>query len=119
MQNEKNNLSERLLELAVNIIKLTEHLNKTLAGRHIGGQLMRSSTSAGANYEEACGAESRSDFIHKLQITLKELRESLYWLRLIEKSSLLQSANLGTVIQEVRELGNIIAKSIVTAKKNK
>ena len=54
--------------------KLVVRLNKTAVGRHIGGQLTRSGTSAGANYEEACGAESRADFIHKLQIVLKELR---------------------------------------------
>ena len=66
MTNERINLSERLLDFAVNIIKLTAQLNKTATGRHVGGQLMRSGTSSGANYEEGCGAESRVDFIHKL-----------------------------------------------------
>jgi len=73
------------LDFAVEIIKLAVRLNKTSVGRHIGGQLTRSGTSPGANYEEACGAESRADFIHKLQIVLKELRESSYWLRLIRQ----------------------------------
>ena len=86
MQNERNNLSERLLDYAANIIKLTIRLNRTAVGRHIGGQLVHAGTSGGANYEEACGAESRADFVHKLQIVLKELRESLYWLRLIKKN---------------------------------
>jgi len=85
MQNE---LSDRFLEFGANIIKLTTNLYKTPEGRHIGGQLLRSGTSSGANYEEACGAESRRDFIHKLQITLKELKESFYWLRLIRKAAL-------------------------------
>lgn len=76
MQSERNNLSERLLDFGVNAIKLARRLNKTATGRHIAGQLTRSGTSAGANYEEACGAESRLDFIHKLQVSLKELRES-------------------------------------------
>ncbi|MBI3815792.1 MAG: four helix bundle protein [Nitrospinae bacterium] len=119
MQSERNNLSERLLNFAAEIIKLIIQLNKTAVGRHIGGQLTRSSTSAGANYEEACGAESRSDFIHKMQIVLKELRESLYWLRLIEKSNLTQASNVEPLTQEAKELTNIIAKSVVTAKKNK
>jgi len=66
MKNERNDLSERLLDFAAEIIKLVVRLNKTAVGCHIGGQLTRSGTSAGANYEEAYGAESRADFIHGL-----------------------------------------------------
>ena len=86
MQNERNDLSERLLNFAAEVIKLVVKLNKTANGRHIGGQLTRASTSAGANYEEACGAESRADFIHKLQIVLfrrNPLREKNYENRFI------------------------------------
>ena len=120
MTKEKINiLSERLLNFAVEVIKVVEKICKSFVGRQISGQLIRSSTSAGANYEEACGAESRSDFIHKLQIVLKELRESLYWLRLIERAKLLPSQEIGPVIQDAKELSNIIGKSIVTARKNK
>ena len=88
-------------------------------GRHIGGQLTRSGTSAGANYEEACGAESRADFIHKLQIVLKELRESFYWLGLIKKVRILPGTDpkLRALLQEAKERTNIIAKSIITARK--
>ena len=119
MQSEMRNLSERLLEFAANIIKLVVRLNKTGHGRHIGGQLTRSATSAGANYEEACSGESRADFIHKLQLVLKELRESFYWLRLIKKAGLIPNTDskLSALLQEAKELTNIIAKSIVTAKK--
>ena len=76
MKNERrgNDISERLLNFAADILKLVTRLNKTAVGRHIGGQLTRSGTSAGANYEEACGAESRADFIHKMQLVLKELK---------------------------------------------
>lgn len=118
MQNERDNLSERLLNFAANIIKLAIRLNKTAIGRHIGGQVTHSGTSAGANYEEACGAESLADFIHKLQIVLKELRESLYWLRLIRKAVLIPETDsqLFSLLQEGKELSNIIAKSILTAK---
>ena len=119
MQNERNSLSERLLNLAAEVIKIVLQLNKSAVGRHIGGQLTRASTSAGANYEEACGAESRADFIHKLQIVLKELRESLFWLRLIRKTNLISGTTLEKLTQETKELTNIIAKSIVTAKKVK
>jgi len=96
---------------------LAVQLNRSAVGRHISKQLIPSSTSAGANYEEACGAESRADFIHKLQIVLKELRETLYWLRLTKRSDLLSNTTLEVLIQEAKELANIIAKSIITAKK--
>jgi len=66
MQSERKDLSERLLDFAASGIKLTARLNRTAVGRYIANQLMRASGSAGANYEEACGAESRADFIHKI-----------------------------------------------------
>ncbi|MCK4689960.1 MAG: four helix bundle protein [Candidatus Marinimicrobia bacterium] len=112
-------LSERFLNFAAEIIKLFSLLSKTYVRRHIGGQLVRAATSAGANYEEARGAESRADFMHKLQIVLKELRESLYWLRLIKRTKLIQSERINPLISESKELTNIIAKSVVTAKAKK
>ena len=119
MQNEKRNLSERLLEFGASIIKLVVKLGKTSVGRHIGFQLMKSATSAGANYEEACGAESKADFIHKMQIVLKELRESLLWLKLIAKSGLLLAEDIQISRNEAEELVKIFSKSIVTAKNRK
>ena len=94
MKNEKQNLSERLLEYAVNSIKLTNKFSKDITGKYIVSQYIRSSTSAGANYEEACGAESKADFIHKMQIVLKELRESAYWLKLVFRTGISKSENL-------------------------
>ena len=116
----QNVLAERMLDFAVEIIKVVEKLRRTFVGRQIAGQLLRSSTSAGANYEEACGAESGLDFVHKLQIVLKELRESIYWLRLIGKANLLsdQRAKIDELIREATELAKIIAKSVVTSKRN-
>jgi four helix bundle protein len=114
-----NQLAERLLDYGVAIFKLTMKLDASLPGKHVAGQLFRSGTSAGANYEEACGAESKSDFIHKLQIVLKELRESHYWLRLILKSALMQDSAVAPLIEETKQLINIIAKSLITAKKKK
>jgi four helix bundle protein len=110
---------DRLEDFAVSILRLMKKLCKTFAGRHIGGQLVRSSTSAGANYEEACGAESRADFVHKLQVVLKELRESLYWLRITIEAGLLPTPILQPILNEAQELTNIIAKSVVTAKSKK
>ena len=114
-----NNLSDRFEDWAVEIIRLSSKLSKTFVGRHISGQLIRSATSAGANYEEACGGESRADFIHKLQLVLKEMRESLYWLRLIKKSALVPNEIASPIYQEADELTKIIAKSVVTAKRKK
>jgi 23S rRNA-intervening sequence protein len=67
-------LSERVLDYGLRTIKVVESLPKTLVGRRIGDQLLRSATSVGANFEEAQAAESRDDFVHKLQVALKELR---------------------------------------------
>ena len=115
----KEELQERLLNFAVRTIKLLEKMDKNFVGRQIAGQLIRSASSAGANYEEACGAESRSDFVHKLQIVLKELRESAYWFRLIKKLELIPAQEVSGVSDECKELSNIIGKSILTAKENK
>jgi len=110
-------LSERLLNYGVEIVKLTIKISKSAAGRMVANQLIRCGTSAGANYEEACGAQSRADFIHKLQIVLKEIRESLYWLRLIQKSAILNDTTTNKLIDETKQISNIVAKSIITTKK--
>jgi len=115
MQNRRD-LSERLLEWAANSIKLTVKLKRTAVGQHTANQLMRAATSSGANYEEACGAESKADFIHKMQLVLKELRESLYWLKLLEKTDLISGKELQALRDEADELTKIIAKSVITAK---
>jgi four helix bundle protein len=112
-----DDISERLLEFAVRVIKLADSLRRTPAGRHISLQIIRSGTSAGANYEEARGAESSNDFAHKLGITLKELRETRYWLKVIAKGELQAPQRMDEIIKEVEELTRIIAKSIVTSKK--
>jgi four helix bundle protein len=114
-----NELSERLLDLAVRVAKVVDALPRTKMGQHAAGQLARSGTSAGPNYEEGCAAESRADFIHKLGIVLKELRESRFWLRFIAKAGLLRPKLLVGLIDECGQLCDIIGKSIVTAKRNR
>ena len=110
-------LSDRIESFAAEVIKGVPRINRTFAGRHIAMQLIRSSTLAGANYEEACGAESRQDFIHKLQIVLKELKESLFWLRIAVKADLVCAEAIRLFLKEGYELANIIGKSVVTAKR--
>lgn len=116
MQNERQDLSERLLDFAADSVKLTAKLNRSAAGRHVGGQLMRAATSCGANYEEACAAESRADFVHKMQIVLKELRESRYWLKLLNRVGISSDISLPSLLKEADELIKIFAKSVITAK---
>lgn len=111
-------LEERLLEFASRCGKVVDALPDTRMGNHVAGQLVRSGTSAAPNYAEACAAESRNDFIHKLGIALKELRESRVWLRLCVKHELLPTSRLSPLIQECLELMNILGKSIATAKAN-
>lgn len=105
---DRNDLSERLLSFAVRVVKLVEVLPKTIAGKRIGDQLLRSGTSVGANYEEAQGAESHNDFVHKLQIALKEVRESNFWLRLIQRSELLAADKMAGIVDESAQLKAIL-----------
>jgi four helix bundle protein len=109
-------LDERLLEYAAVVIRVVETLPATIAGRRIGDQLLRSGTSVGANFEEAQAAESRNDFVHKLQIALKELRESNYWLRLLAKAGILPPDSLSSISSESAQLILILSKSVATAK---
>jgi four helix bundle protein len=119
MDEKTNQLSDRLLDFAANIIKITDALPQTVAGRHIGGQLIRAGTSGGSNYEEACGAESRSDFAHKMSIVLKELKEARFWLRLISRTEMLALHRIDPVLGECQQLCAIVAKSILTAKRRR
>lgn len=97
-------------------MRLVAALPRAVAGRHIGMQLLRSATSIGANYEEAQAAESHADFVHKLQVALKEARETNYWLRLIEAARLLPAAKLAGILDESTQLKAILATSAARAK---
>ena len=112
-------LLERLINFAARVGKVVDALPATRMGRHIDSQLVRSGTSPAPNYEEGCAAESRADFVHKLSISLKELRESRTWIRLIIKTEMLPEHRLGELLDECNQLCNIIAQSIVTAKEKK
>ena len=113
-----DDLAERLLDFAARVGKVVDALPESRLGRHIAGQLVRSGTSPAPNYAEACGAESRRDFVHKLSIALKELRESRCWIQLIIKAELLPEQRLSEILDECEQLSAIVAKSIVTAKTN-
>ena len=116
--NEKAfNLEDRLVEFAVRVINVVEALPDTRAANHIAGQLVRSGTSPAPNYGEAQSAESRRDFIHKMKVCLKELRETLIWLKIIVRKQLCPTDRLGSILQECNELIAIFVSSIQTAEK--
>jgi four helix bundle protein len=117
--NRKYDLEERLLEFASAIIDLSETLPATRAGNHIAGQILRSGTSPYPNHGEAEDAESRDDFVHKLKICLKELRETRRWARLIKRKGWVkEDATLVFVLSESEELIRIFFASVQTARKN-
>src|SRR6266513_755427 len=115
----KYDLEERLLEFASAIIDLSEKLPNSRAGNHVAGQILRSGTSPYPNHGEAEDAESRGDFIHKLKVCLKELRETRRWARLIRRKGWVKSdSTLAFVLSEADELIRIFYSSIQTAKRN-
>src|SRR5437868_10762264 len=109
----KFDLEDRLLEFAARIIRLVQALDRSPAGLYVGDQLMRAGTSPYGHHGEAEGAESRADFIHKLRVCYKELREARRWLRLIDKVPLVHDAALMVgLTDEAKELILIFAASL-------
>jgi four helix bundle protein len=108
-------LEDRLVDFAVSVIGVVEDLPNTKAGNHIGNQLVRSGTSPAPNYGEARSAESTKDFVHKMKISLKELRETHIWLRIIGRKKLGDLQFLPAVIGECDELIAIFVSSTRTA----
>ena len=115
----KFDLEERLIDFSVLIIEIINEMPNCKAGNHLSGQLVRSGTSGALNYGEAQSAESRRDFIHKIKIILKELRESLICLKIIHRSKLYKNEDkIVTAKGEANELISIFVKSVETAQKN-
>ena len=108
-------LENRLIDFAVAIMDVTEALPNTKAGSHIAGQLIRSGTSPAPNYGEARSAESRKDFIHKMKISLKELRETMIWLKIIARKRMVAGEVVDAAISECDELISIFVSSTRTA----
>ncbi len=118
-QRNKYDLEERLIQFSILILEIAEKISTTRSGNHIASQLTRSGTSPAFNYGEAQAAESRSDFIHKMKICLKELKESNIALQIIKRKPLIKDyTNLDSCLRECNELIAIFVKCIETAKKN-
>ena len=114
-----NELSDRLWRFAARINKMINALAETHLGRHVASQLVRSGTAAPPNYDEGRAGESRADFIHKLNVVLKELVETLGWLKFIAIAELLPRPRIETLTDECRQLCSILGKSVSTAKANR
>ena len=115
----KYDLEERLIEFSVLIIEIVNETPNSKSGNHLSGQLVRSGTSVSLNYGEAQSGESRKDFIHRMKIVLKELRETYICLKIIHKTKLYKTeTKIAKAKKENDELISIFVKSIETAQKN-
>ena len=114
-----DDIEERLIEIAVRVLRLCEALPHSPGGRHIRGQLLRCGSAAASNYAEARGAESGRDFVHKLRIVLKELNETRVWLKMIRRAEMLTAGMLDSLLNECEQLCRIIGASIQTARRKR
>lgn len=115
----KQVLEERLIAFSSQIITISNNICSSFSGNHLSTQIVRSGTSVSLNYGEAQDAESRKDFIHKMKIILKELRETMICLKLLKKGKLIENSEIiDMALNENNELISIFVKSVQTAKKN-
>ena len=96
----QSNIRYRLLDYGATLIKICIKLDRTVIDRQVGNRLLRARTSVGVNYEEACGTQSKADFIHKLEIVLKEIRELIYWIELLRRFDILKREGIKEAINE-------------------
>jgi four helix bundle protein len=114
----KFDLEERLINFAVLILEVAEKLPARRENGHLPGQLARCGTAPALHYGEAQSAESRKDFIHKMKIALKEMREALICLKIIERKKYITGPTIENLVAELNELISIFVKSIETAQMN-
>jgi len=115
----RDELSERTKQFALRVIRLANALPNTPEGRVIQGQLLRSGTSAGANYRAAKRARSTADFISKMGIVEEETDEAMYWMELIVESGLMDDSRISDLYKEANEILSMVVASIRTARKRK
>ena len=115
MKERAQELENRLIDFAVRVIAVVEAMPDSKAGRHIAGQLVRSGTAPAALYGEAQAAESRNDFVHKMKLCLKELRETGIWLKMIERKPLCPPDRMASITTECNELIAIFVSSVKKA----
>jgi four helix bundle protein len=113
---KKFDLEERPIDFVLILDKIIEQLPNTRLKNHLAGQLVRSGSSQALNYGEAQSAEYQKDFVHKMQIILKELRETKICLKIIERKKYIKNNSVSDVLKENEELVAIFAQSVITAK---
>jgi four helix bundle protein len=113
---EPEDIKNRTFRFALTIISLVESLPNTISAKTIGKQLIRSGTSIGANVEEATAAHSKNDFIYRMNVALREARETLYWLRLLDASGMVEKHILTEIVQEADEVTRIIGAIVSSAR---
>lgn len=117
MRDEKQDLRKRTKGFALRIIKLYAALPKSVEAQVLGKQVLRSGTSVGAQYHEACRAKSNADFISKLEGSLQELEETIYWLDLIVEAGLIEESKLGPLRDEAKELTAMFVTMVKNVKR--
>jgi len=116
MSERRQDIGDRLIKFSALTIKMLASIESDKASSHIAKQLLRSATSVGANYEEARAAESKADFIHKMQVSLKEMRESYYWFAVLVAAKIVDARKTSAIVEEARQLRAILAKAVATRK---
>ena len=111
-----DDIAERVLDVVEGVRQLLPALQRDPPSKHIGVQLWRAVTGSGSNYEEARGAESVPDFVHKVKVATKELREAHYWLRVLRRADLCNAATVDALVDELDQLIAILVASARTAK---
>ena len=113
---DRNELTDKCVQFSVKINQLRKYLREKQHEYNNSDQIQRSGTSIGANYCEACHAESKADFVHKMNIALKEANETIYWLRVLHGSELISKEQYDELLADVTELYKILIASVKTAK---
>ena len=113
---KNQDLRDRLYAFALAIVRFVRTLPRNWVALEIGRQLLHSGTSVDANYEEACGAFSKKEFTYKLSIAFREAKESHYWLRLLHDSKIVTGPKIEYLLQESKEIRNILGKGVKTAR---
>ena len=113
---KKEEFIEKCIAFAVKVNKLRKYLREKQHEYNNSDQIQRSGTSIGANYSEACDAESKADFVHKLQIALKETNETIYWLKVLYRSELMSQEQYDDLMKDADELYRVLTASVKSAK---
>lgn len=114
----RNIVQEKSFAFAVRIVKASRHLQVQCGEPVLSRQLLRSGTSIGANIEEAIAAQSKKDFLAKMSISMKEARETHYWLRLLKEAKLMDQSDSDTLLEACRELVNLLSSITLTTRQN-